>query len=141
MFVLITSSMNSKSITYADAELYDTIADARQWVEISQGYDLESGKLQKYTIYELTEVSPDSNQKRGYFVKSGSELLIYRNFNEIIECINDEIALEESMYADRVEMFGAEYADATREEIKLYRLADKPSQVITEVIDEELLAA
>jgi hypothetical protein len=133
--------MNSKSITYADAELYDTIADARQWVEISQGYDLESGKLQKYTIYELTEVSPDSNQKRGYFVKSGSELLIYRNFNEIIECINDEIALEESMYADRVEMFGAEYADATREEIKLYRLADKPSQVITEVIDEELLAA
>lgn len=141
MFVLITTSMNSKSITYADAELYDTIADARQWVEISQGYDLESGKLQKYTIYELTEVSPDSNQKRGYFVKSGSELLIYRNFNEIIECINDEIALEESMYADRVEMFGAEYADATREEIKLYRLADKPSQVITEVIDEELLAA
>jgi len=145
MFVLITSDMNSSDIAFNDAEMYDTVEDARQWVEISQGYDLEAGELQKYSIYALTEVAIDSEQTDGFFVKSGAEMLVYDSFEEIIERYNDEIEFEDSMLEDRIETFGTEYAIAmtteNKESVKLYRLADEATQVITEVIDEELLAA
>ena len=145
MFVLITSDMNSNDIAFNDAELYDTVEDARQWVETSQGYDLEAGELQKYSIYALTEVAVDSDQTDGFFVKSGAEMLVYDSFEEIVERYNDEIEFEDRMLEDRIETFGSEYAIAmtaeNKESIKLYRLADEATQVITEVIDEELLAA
>ena len=145
MFVLITSDMNSNDIAFNDAEMYDTVQDARDWVEISQGYDLEAGELQKYSIYALTEVSADSDQTDGFFVKSGAEMLVYDSFEEIVERYNDEIEFEDSMLEDRIETFGAEYANTmtaeNKDSIKLYRLADEATQVITEVIDEELLAA
>jgi hypothetical protein len=145
MFVLITSEMNSNDIAFNDAELYDTVEDARQWVETSQGYDLEAGELQQYSIYALTEVAADSDQTDGFFVKSGAEMLVYDSFEEIVERYNDEIEFEDSMLEDRIETFGSEYAIAmtaeNKESIKLYRLADEATQVITEVIDEELLAA
>lgn len=145
MFVLITSDMNSNDIAFNDAELYDTVQDARDWVEISQGYDLEAGELQKYSIFAVTEVSADSDQSDGFFVKSGAEMLVYDSFEEIVERYNDEIEFEDSMLEDRIETFGAEYANAmtaeNKDSIKLYRLADEATQIITEVIDEELLAA
>lgn len=145
MFVLITSDMNSADIAFNDAEMYDTVEDARQWVETSQGYDLEANDLQKYSIYALTEVSADSDQTDGFFVKSGPEMLVYDSFEEIVERFNDELEFEDSMLEDRIETFGAEYATAmtaeNKESIKLYRLADEATQVITEVIDEELIAA
>ena len=145
MFVLITSDMNSNDIAFNDAELYDTVQDARDWVEISQGYDLEAGELQKYSIFAVTEVSADSDQTNGFFVKSGAEMLVYDSFEEIVERYNDEIEFEDSMLEDRIETFGAEYANAmtaeNKDSIKLYRLADEATQIITEVIDEELLAA
>ncbi len=145
MFVLITSDMNSNDIAFNDAELYDTVQDARDWVEISQGYDLEAGDLQKYSIFAVTEVSADSDQTTGFFVKSGAEMLVYDSFEEIVERYNDEIEFEDRMLEDRIETFGAEYANAmtaeNKESIKLYRLADEATQIITEVIDEELLAA
>jgi hypothetical protein len=145
MFVLITSDMNSNDIAFNDAELYDTVQDARDWVEISQGYDLEAGDLQKYSIFAVTEVSADSDQTNGFFVKSGAEMLVYDSFEEIVERYNDEIEFEDRMLEDRIETFGAEYANAmtaeNKESIKLYRLADEATQIITEVIDEELLAA
>lgn len=145
MFVLITSDMNSNDIAFNDAEMYDTVQDARDWVEISQGYDLEAGELQKYSIFAVTEVSADSDQTDGFFVKSGAEMLVYDSFEEIVERYNDEIEFEDSMLEDRIETFGTEYATAmtaeNKDSIKLYRLADEATQVITEVIDEELLAA
>ena len=145
MFVLITSDMNSNDIAFNDAELYDTVQDACDWVEISQGYDLEAGELQKYSIFAVTEVTADNDQSDGFFVKSGAEMLVYDSFEEIVERYNDEIEFEDSMLEDRIETFGAEYANAmtaeNKDSIKLYRLADEATQIITEVIDEELLAA
>jgi hypothetical protein len=145
MFVLITSKLNSNDITFNYAELYDTVEDARQWVEISQGYDLEAGELQKYSIYAVTEVAADSDQTDGFFVKSGAEMLVYDSFEEIVERYNDEVESQESMFDEWVEMVGIELATKweaeNKESLKLYRLADEATQVITEVIDEELLAA
>lgn len=144
MFVVITSEMNETDIAFNDAELYDTLQDALEWVETSQGYDLEASELQKYSIYALTEVSADSDQSNGFFVKSGPEMLVYDSFEEIVERYNDELEFEDSMLEDRIETFGTEYATSmtieNKESIKLYRLADEATQVITEVIDEELLA-
>ena len=145
MFVVITSEMNETDIAFNDAELYDTLQDALEWVETSQSYDLEASELQKYSIYALTEVSADSDQTDGFFVKSGPEMLVYDSFEEIAERYNDELEFEDSMLEDRIETFGAEYATSmtleNKESIKLYRLADEPTQVITEVIDEDLIAA
>ena len=145
MFVVITSEMNETDIAFNDAELYDTLQDALEWVETSQGYDLEASELQKYSIYALTEVSADSVQADGFFVKSGPEMLVYDSFEEIVERYNDELEFEDSMLEDRIETFGTEYATSmtieNKESIKLYRLADEATQVITEVIDEELLEA
>lgn len=145
MFVVITSEMNETDIAFNDAELYDTLQDALEWVETSQSYDLEASELQKYSIYALTEVSADSDQINGFFVKSGPEMLVYDSFEEIVERYNDEFEFEDSMLEDRIETFGTEYATSmtleNKESIKLYRLADEATQVITEVIDEELLEA
>lgn len=145
MFVLITSSMNAKSIVSKDAELYDTLRDALDWVETSQGYDLEgSGKLQKYTIYEASEVAIDSKQPRGYFVRSGSEIIVYKSFNELVELVTYDNEMTASIEAEYLEEFGPEFVakwKANEEVTKLYRLANEPIQIITEVIDEELIAA
>lgn len=145
MFVVITSEMNETDIAFNDAELYDTLQDAIEWVETSQGYDLEASELQKYSIYALTEVSADSDQTDGFFVKSGPEMLVYDSFEEIVERYNDELEFEDSMLEDRIETFGTEYATSmtleNKESIKLYRLADEATKIITEVIDEDLIAA
>ena len=144
MFVLITSDMNSKSIAFKDAELYDTVEDARHWVEISQGYDLEASELQKYSIYALTEVAVDSEQTDGFFVFNGPEMHVYDSFEEMVDRINRDNETSASIEAEYLEEFGAEFVanwKSGNEAVKLYRLADEATQVITEVIDEELLAA
>lgn len=144
MFVLITSEMGSSDISFNDAELYDTLEAARQWVEISQGYDLEAGDLRQYTIYDATPVAIDSEQTDGFFVRTDAEMLVYDSFEEIVELVNHQLETEKNMYAENVEMVGAELAakwEAEKEPIVIYRLADEPIQIITEVIDEDLLAA
>lgn len=139
MFVLITSEMDSSDISFNDAELYDTLRDALNWVEISQGYDIESGDLQKYTIYAATPVAIDSEQTEGFFVRSGAEILVYDSFEEIVEIVTDEDTISE----DTLETLGMteEEYRASNDPIVIYRLADEPIQIITEVIDEELIAA
>lgn len=139
MFVLITSEMNETDFAFNDAEIYDTLQDARQWVEISQGYDLEAGDLQQYAIFEATEVAIDSEQTDGLFVRSGAEMLVYDSFEEIVERVNEQNAVS----ADLLEWLGQteEEYRASRDAIVIYRLADEATQIITEVIDEELLAA
>jgi hypothetical protein len=139
MFVLITSEMNETDFAFNDAELYETLQDARQWVEISQGYDLEAGDLQQYAIYEATEVAIDSEQTDGLFVRSGAEMLVYDSFEEIVERVNEQ----NEVSADLLDWLGQteEEYRASREATVIYRLADEATQIITEVIDEELLAA
>lgn len=139
MFVLVTSEMNETDFSFNDAELYDTLQDARQWVEISQGYDLEAGALQQYTIYEATEVAIDSEQTDGFFVRSGPEMYVYDSFDEIVERVNESNQID----ADLLEWSGQteEEYRASRDPIVIYRLSDEPVQVITEVIDEDLLVA
>lgn len=139
MFVLITSEMNETDFAFNDAELYDTLQDARQWVEISQGYDIEAGDLQQYAIFEATEVAIDSVQSGGLFVRSGAEMLVYDSFEEIVERVNEQ----NEVSADLLEWLGQteEEYRASRDPIVIYRLADEATQVITEVIDEELIAA
>ncbi len=139
MFVLITSEMDSSDISFNDAELYDTLRDALNWVEISQGYDIEAGDLQKYTIYAATPVAIDSEQTDGFFVRSGAEILVYDSFEEIVEIVTDEDTISE----DALETLGMteEEYRASNDPIVIYRLADEPIQIITEVIDEELIAA
>ena len=139
MFVLITSEMNETDFSFNDAELYDTLQDARQWVEISQGYDIEACALQQYTIYEATEVAIDSEQADGFFVRSGPEMYVYDSFEEIVERVNESNQID----ADLLEWSGQTEEEyfGSREQIVIYRLADEPTQIITEVIDEDLLAA
>ena len=144
MFVLITSEMGETDFSFNDAELYETLEAARQWVEISQGYDLEAGDLRQYTIYDATPVAIDSEQTDGLFVRTDAEMLVYDSFEEIVELVNHQLETEKYMYAENVEMVGAELAakwEAEKEPIVIYRLADEPIQVITEVIDEDLIAA
>lgn len=139
MFVLITSDINETDYAFNDAELYETLQDARQWVEISQDYDLEADDLQQYTIFEATEVAIDSEQTDGLFVRSGAEMLVYDSFEEIVERVNEQNAVSADLleWLDQTE---EEYR-ASRDQIVIYRLSDEPVQIITEVIDEELLAA
>ena len=139
MFVLVTSEMNETDFSFNDAELYDTLQDARQWVELSQGYDLEAGALQQYTIYEATEVAIDSEQTDGFFVRSGPEMYVYDSFDEIVERVNESNQID----ADLIEWSGQteEEYRASRDPIVIYRLSDEPVQIITEVIDEDLLVA
>ena len=139
MFVVINSEMNETDFSFNDAELYDTLQDALQWVEISQGYDLEADDLQQYTIFEATEVAIDGEQTDGLFVRSGAEILVYNSFDEIVERVNEANSVD----AELLEWLGQteEEYRASRDAIVIYRLADEATRVITEVIDEELLAA
>lgn len=139
MFVLITSEMNETDFAFNDAELYDTLQDAREWVEISQGYDLEAGALQQYTIYEVTEVAIDSEQTDGFFVRSGPEMYVYDSFEEIVECVNESNQINADLL-EWMDMTEEAYR-ASQDPIVIYRLADEATQVITEVIDEDLLVA
>ena len=146
MFALITTNSKSTKLNAGqDVELYDTVQDARQWVEISQGYDLENGgSLQKYSVYELTEVAIDSKQPKGFFVCSGPEMHVYASFQRMVERVNYDNEVSARIEAEYLEEFGPEFVanwKANNEVVKLYRLADEATQVITEVIDEELLAA
>ena len=139
MFVVINSEMNETDFSFNDAELYDTLQDALDWVEISQGYDLEADDLQQYTIFEATEVAIDSEQTDGLFVRSGAEMLVYNSFDEIVERVNEANSVD----VELLEWLGQteEEYRASRDAIVIYRLADEATRVITEVIDEELLAA
>lgn len=145
MFALITTDIDSTELEAGQVvELYDTVQEARDWVEISQGYDLEAGELQKYSIYALTEVAIDSEQTDGFFVFNGPEMHVYDSFEEMVDRINYDNETSASIEAEYLEEFGAEFVanwKSGNEAVKLYRLADEATQVITEVIDEELLAA
>jgi hypothetical protein len=145
MFALITTDIDSTELEAGQVvELYDTVQEARDWVEISQGYDLEAGELQQYSIYALTEVAIDSEQNDGFFVFNGPEMHVYDSFEEMVDRINYDNESAATIEAEYLEEFGAEFVANWKqgnEAATLYRLADEATQVITEVIDEELLAA